>query len=297
MIGAFARHALVVLFCGVVVATLPSGYNPRPVPTGRYAHQSCIHRVPDGAAIRRVDSQHLEVRTSAATYRLPSCSHPLIDVANNREPEHGAAWIVDAVQEWAVGYSFFGTDFSVPEPPANTDVLLYYWPGTEDEAMSDVVQPVLQFGVSPEGGGNYWAYQSWFVGNDGTVLVGQLLGPLAVHSPLNGSIAQTGSQYTAIGFAADGTSSQLSIDASQTNLQTRAYITLEIYEIGGDCTKIPPDNSLVFSNLKLIDSNGLPVAPNFLKEYQNPTCGSDVDLDNAGSAVTIVWKSTAETTV
>lgn len=54
--------------------------------------------------------------------------------------------------EWAVP----------PAPPANDGQILYFWNGVEPDDNSAVLQPVLQWGSTPAGGGAYWAVASWY---------------------------------------------------------------------------------------------------------------------------------------
>jgi len=207
-------------------------------------------------------------------------------------PQHGIAWIVDGMQDDASGngFSFFGTNFTIPPPPSNPgDVLIYYWPGTEDEGMDDVTQPVLQYGNGPSGGGNFWVYQSWFVSADGTILTGPQIGPLDPMTELGGQVELDGQQYTSLAIAPNDQYSALSIANTETTLQTRAYLTVEIYNLGTDCSMTPPDNKLTFTNIVMIDGNNKPVTPNFIAEVQHQACNHKVIPQ--GDTVTITWQS------
>jgi len=287
---------VIVLLLTVVFAVdaiVPRGYVP--VPGARYAHSSCIHRVPNYSLITKHE-QSWHVRTvDANEYPITRCLHPLIKRPSSagQQPQHGAAWIVDAMQDNSGGFKLIATNFTIPQPPANTAVLFYIWPGLEDEAMGDVLQPVLQFGSNGQSGGPFWVYQSWFVSGDGTVLTSDVLGPLPPQTALGGSVelSSDGSYYQVLGVAPDMQTVALNVTASESQLQTRAYVTLEIYDIGTDCTKLPPDNQLPFTSIELLGSDMKPVAPAFIKEYQHPTCGSDVLIDDANHEVTITWKA------
>lgn len=62
--------------------------------------------------------------------------------------------------------TFFSTDWVVPPPPAtNNGQLIYLFNGIENSGFNVILQPVLQWGVSPAGGGNYWAIANWYVGS------------------------------------------------------------------------------------------------------------------------------------
>lgn len=88
-------------------------------------------------------------------------------------------WIVYA--GWTNGtgnpINYFATEWQVPPPPASQDnQLIYLFNGMEDAAYTVILQPVLQWGASPIGGGNYWAIANWYVGAPSS--------GLALHSPL-----------------------------------------------------------------------------------------------------------------
>ena len=310
-------------------ARVPAGYGA--VPGGKLAHQSCVHRVPSGTTARKdaltgewliatPDTDGGDVET-----RLPRCAHALYrrrtgsisggssgsgirstrlparsvegsDAESATAPGHGPAWIVDALQDDVSGggFSYFATNWSVPSAPTNPgDVLLYYWPGLEDQAMGDVLQPVLQYGAGPYGGGEYWLFQSWFVSGDGTVLVGDQTAAIPVGTAVWGSMALTadGAGYTSTAVApgVSGSPSVLTVSAAETQLQTRAYVTVEVYNIASDCSVLPPDNALAFTAIALRDGNDKPVTPAFSAETQHEVCDHKIVL--GADSVTITWKA------
>jgi hypothetical protein len=57
--------------------------------------------------------------------------------------------------------------WKVPDEPNSIglSILLYLWNGVEPGDNSAVLQPVLQWGTSPAGGGDYWALGLWYVSN------------------------------------------------------------------------------------------------------------------------------------
>jgi hypothetical protein len=60
--------------------------------------------------------------------------------------------------------TYFSTNWIVPSPPATeSHQLIYLFNGLESTSSNSILQPVLQWGVSPAGGGNYWAITNWYV--------------------------------------------------------------------------------------------------------------------------------------
>lgn len=73
--------------------------------------------------------------------------------------------------------TYFNTSWIVPPPPATDNgQLIYLFNGIENAAFDIILQPVLQWGSSPAGGGSFWAVTNWFVGSPGS--------GIALHRPL-----------------------------------------------------------------------------------------------------------------
>lgn len=65
--------------------------------------------------------------------------------------------------------SYFSTNWTVPSPPLiASDQLIYLFIGLETikYGIGHIVQPVLQWGISPAGGGKYWSICNWYVNNN-----------------------------------------------------------------------------------------------------------------------------------
>jgi hypothetical protein len=90
-------------------------------------------------------------------------------------------------------FTFFSTKWIVPSPPKPRDQILYLFNALVGMDVLEngnffyhIIQPVLQWGLSPAGGGNYWAICNWYVNdqdyfydslivvNPGTILQGVL---------------------------------------------------------------------------------------------------------------------------
>lgn len=69
--------------------------------------------------------------------------------------------------------TYFSAKWIVPPPPKESDQLLYLFNALlgsdyfeNRDRIDYIVQPVLQWGLSPAGGGKYWAICNWCVSND-----------------------------------------------------------------------------------------------------------------------------------
>lgn len=82
-------------------------------------------------------------------------------------------WIVNS--EWTNDtgnpISYFKTRWEVPPAPATDDgQLVYLFNGMQQAASGPfILQPVLQWGSSPAGGGRFWSITSWYVNGEGGV--------------------------------------------------------------------------------------------------------------------------------
>lgn len=66
--------------------------------------------------------------------------------------------------------TYFSAKWIVPPPPKESDQLLYFFNAfmgmdflENGNHFDHIIQPVLQWGVSPAGGGKYWAICNWYV--------------------------------------------------------------------------------------------------------------------------------------
>jgi hypothetical protein len=103
--------------------------------------------------------------------------HPMkIAVLESAVPGLGSGWITYASWTNNTGKPIksFKTTWMVPPPPSTqSGQTIFLFNGIQNSSM--IYQPVLQWGGSAAGGGNYWAVASWYVDGQG--------GP-AFHSPL-----------------------------------------------------------------------------------------------------------------
>jgi hypothetical protein len=95
-------------------------------------------------------------------------------------PGTGNGWV--EASQWNVplragdNIDYMGGSWTVPTNPSENGGLIYMFNGIEPASEDRILQPVLQYGFSPAGGGNYWAIASWYVGPNGS--------GIAYHSPL-----------------------------------------------------------------------------------------------------------------
>jgi hypothetical protein len=94
-----------------------------------------------------------------------------------RVPDFGSGWITYASWTNNTGspISLFSTNWVVPPDPATqSGQTIFLFNGIQNSSM--IYQPVLQWGPSAAGGGNYWAVASWYAdGQGGPAFYSQLV--------------------------------------------------------------------------------------------------------------------------
>ena len=128
---------------------------------GGFRHKSYVHQLdPRQSVVKR--SSSLCVRdASRGVFEVRT---PQAQVPNSAG--EGGGWIAwaDWLNPSASMITYFSTIWTVPAAPSTqSGQLIYLFNALEDGQGSDILQPVLQWGVSGAGGGNYWAVASWYV--------------------------------------------------------------------------------------------------------------------------------------
>jgi acylphosphatase len=123
-------------------------------------------------------------------------------------PAMATGWVVYAYWNNGTGkpITTFKTTWIVPPAPATrSGQIIFLFNGIQNSSM--IYQPVLQWGVSAAGGGNYWAVASWYVDGQGggafhsplvQVSVGQTLVGIMTQSGQSGSLFSYNCQFQGI---------------------------------------------------------------------------------------------------
>mmetsp|Transcript_7256 Transcript_7256/g.30873 ORF Transcript_7256/g.30873 Transcript_7256/m.30873 type:complete len:289 (+) Transcript_7256:37-903(+) len=258
-----------------------------PTPGGRAIHKDCVHHIPHGAS--------LHVEEDKSGYRL----HHHDGSIERHEPcphaphaMHGQAWKAWAQYLNEDSFDFMSAEWPVPsEPTTEKNQILYFWPGTEPGDNSFVIQPVLQWGNTPAGGGNYWAMASWYVGDRA------YFSPLIdcnVGDMVYGEMNESGSGQWAIISEDSTTGEKISLNVTTSVPQDYAYIVLESYYLF-DCTEYPADESSeLFTNI-VTKVNGTTVTPTWETYNDNPgsftACDEEAVVDS-DTSVEIDFRNT-----
>jgi len=225
------------------------------VPSGKQLHQDCVHNIPSHSFSLVNDPSGKSIVTTADGQVLifPPCPHA------PKQLIHGPAWkawtqyqnpakITELYGEWTVP----------PSPFADDGQILYYWNGVEPSDNSAVLQPVLQWGSTPAGGGEYWGVASWYVSSTNafyTMIMNVNVGDVVTgHNKIlnNGSWVITG------GKRGSPQTVSLTYRPPRTDY-TYAFQVLEAYDIKECQRNYPRSGNIVFDNIFVfVDGNKVP---------------------------------------
>jgi hypothetical protein len=145
-------------------AITPGGIRPK----------SMIHTVGPGQIVKRTDG----IFKRFDLYKNEFFDLPPVDVAPPQLPALGSGWITFAAytESRTNVITSMTTRWTVPPAPGRQKTqLIYIFNGLQDSPVTHILQPVLQWGISPDGGGQYWAVASWFVDSSGNAFKSTLV--------------------------------------------------------------------------------------------------------------------------
>jgi hypothetical protein len=208
--------------------TPPPGHVLTP---GGYRDVSLVHAVPSGHTLRRRKGRLQLVERS--TRRIRQRYHELPPDAPI--PGIGSGWITYAWWRSPGGaISSLTAQWIVPPAPATqAGQTIFLFNALEDDQNNDLLQPVLQWGASHAGGGDYWAIANWFINQTGDAF----FSPLRSVMPgdvLTGVMTMTAFNGTTYGYTSSFLGhTDIDLTVSGINALTWAAQTLEAYQIGG----------------------------------------------------------------
>jgi len=249
----------------------PGGYKPR----------ECVHEVPSGSFVARNGDDSYSVIT-------PLGNEITYKPCRNAPPQHGAAWKAWAQYDNSLGVTNFHAEWPVPPAPSlSKGQTLFYWNGVEPKDTSEVFQPVLQWGSSAAGGGNYWALASWFVSDKNSFWSGLL--SVTTGDTILGDLTFSKNQTWTVVATSASQKKGVQIVSQHVTVESTAYVVLEAYNIQ-DCNQYPAKTQFVpFVKLQLFEGfQPNPVTPSWQVMTKGNTCNehaqvvspSEVDIYN-----------------
>nr|GAT58108.1 predicted protein [Mycena chlorophos] len=131
-----------------------------------YKSAGNVHQVPHGATVSHIGTDMHVTDKNGALIKIVSGPSAATRTTSSPIPAQ-TGWITYA--SWVnpnatLPIKTFSADFVVPEPPqVYTNQTVFLFPALLPVDGTSILQPVLQYGSSGAGGGEYWSVAMWYV--------------------------------------------------------------------------------------------------------------------------------------
>ena len=264
---------------------VPSGFVLTP---GGYRHKSLVHRLRKGHQLQRVDGalQQVKPATRRSPARVIANYHSVFE--DEPIPALGTGWITYAFWQNNTGSPItqISAQWEVPPPPITGDAqTVFLFNALEDSNRDNLAQPVLQWGVSRVGGGEYWAIANWYIDVSGQVHSSKLK-PVQSGDMLTGIISladQSGGMFSYVSSFYGHPDLDLPIN----NIGELSWVsqTLEAYKIGA-CSDYPDTPCTTMQSVTVqTDAGNPPITWNTAAPVT--TCGQNAVVTTPGNPADI----------
>jgi hypothetical protein len=267
-------------------------------------YKSCAHVVPNNAVVSAdgsVVAEGVTTRFAACPYSdivrppaAPSSTAPATSRASTESlaqaGRYSDGWWTGSWWNVPGSYQITGlqTPWSVPPNPTSNGATVFLFPSVEPSNSLQIVQPVLQWGPSDAGGGNYWGLASWYVNGASSYTTG-VLQTSAGHSLIGSMTRPSGTSVMWSIKTTDATTGQyelLSAGTQTTNWNTGQGAVLEVY-YASSCTQLPNvSTGLHFGTISVSTNAPGGLIPAFTPTIWNGYCSSSA---SAGSNYTNLY--------
>jgi hypothetical protein len=250
---------------------------------GGFRHRSMVHQMEPGNVvdmsgdrIRRMDRTGKVVADHGLLIQRPG-NKPLMPANVTHQPGPvpalGTGWIVYASWTNNTGSTLtsFTTTWVVPPVPATqSGQVIFLFSGIQNATM--IYQPVLQWGISAAGGGNYWAVGSWYAdGQDGHSFYSQLV-PVNAGDVLVGIMTLTGQSGAMFSYNCQFQGiANATLPIQNVQELTWCIETLEAYGLT-QCSDYPAVNKTAMTGIE-IQTGGTAATPGWETTNSVTDCG------------------------
>jgi len=259
-------HSILVVACVLSFCALSINAFNNIVPALGNIPSECITRVDDTSfELQHLSNDRLLVSTKYGQQIVGACNASL---------QHGPAWKAWTQYQNAATITYLTGQWVVPDaPPTSKGQTLFYWNGVEPDDTSAVLQPVLQYGISAAGGGDYWAIASWYVSSRSSVM--SKLVPVNSGDVITGVLSVDSSGKWVVN-ATNGRNSS-TLNYKPTEKYTTAYEVLEAYSIN-NCNEYPVVGVMDFTEIS-VQAGGQSVTAKWTPLTQAPiTCKEHAEV-------------------
>jgi hypothetical protein len=246
-----------------------------------YFHPSCVRSLAENELV--LADGRVQHANGTTDVQAPACGFPhftatgVLVTENAKAPLEAnlAAGNLPTIHGWLeyvsattdTSYREISATWPVPAAPATIQgQTLFFFPGFEDyNNILSIVQPVLQWGRSSDGGGNYWGIASWTCCILGTTFHSRLL-KVSTGDTILGAILPSCKAKKKIQSCTTwkittedlttGQKSQLAQSPAEGQVWNWGFAAVaEVYGVS-QCSDFPADAGVTFS-AQLYDNNGV----------------------------------------
>ncbi|KAJ7437982.1 hypothetical protein B0H11DRAFT_1007816 [Mycena galericulata] len=227
----FGAAAFVWLLTGTALAA-PVASSKALLTPGGYRETANLHQVPKGGRIAHVGS---DIHVFDSNGKVVNVVTPGSATKNSSAvTPYEDGWV--AYASWTNTDSnpigLFNTTWTVPPAPATwDDQTLFFFNAIQPSETGDaILQPVLQYGYSTAGGGDFWAVASWYLYGFETFYTAPVT--VSVGQQLNGEIRLIGTSGGTYNYVTQFTNIPgTTLEADGVEQLTWAAETLETYDV------------------------------------------------------------------
>jgi hypothetical protein len=283
----------------------PGGWRPR---SQVHSVESGHHISGKGGRLRKVETSTGEIVEDYG--ETSKDQHPRI-TPPKKKPDPSApltdtGWILNTGWSNLSGepIAYFSTSWAVPSaPPADDNQVIFLFNGLEQSGDGStplgpyILQPVLQWGNSYAGGGNYWAITNWYVnGPGGTALYTSPLIQVNPGDVLQGVMTLTGQSGSDFSYKSSFIGYP-GVDLTVTDIDELKWAceTLECYGLS-QCSDYPDAQLTVMYDIEIKTGSSVATSTDAAVAWQAVTnfadCGQNcviVSNNSPGGAVNLYY--------
>jgi hypothetical protein len=210
------------------------------------------------------------------------------------EPSSNTGWVEDENFYYFAGINTLKATWHVPGAPSSySGQVIFFFDSETPSDGSEIVQPVLQYGLTSAGGGAYWAIASWYL-TGGNTYVTSLVNVSTLDS-IEGEIWYTCSNNLCREkiMATDTSTSQGTVLWATAGYYYYGQIVMEGY-YEQSCNQWSSSASVSFNSIYAKDMSGYTFTPSWngwTNTTFSPSC-SYVPSYQSPSTVWLTWSTT-----
>eukprot|EP00455_Lapot_gusevi_P047951 TRINITY_DN656_c0_g1_i2.p1 TRINITY_DN656_c0_g1~~TRINITY_DN656_c0_g1_i2.p1 ORF type:complete len:299 (-),score=71.86 TRINITY_DN656_c0_g1_i2:30-926(-) len=288
------------LVCWVVVVAaspIPEGYKQTSV---GLMHSECIHSFPNLKTVHFTQEGDVAEMLDGSKLFLPPCTQPRLTVEktpveNQKNLKYYSSWVAYAGYTHPTEFSFFTSTWTVPPSPPSPFFLttVFFFNGIQQQLHNTtaIYQPVLQYGFSGCGGGEYWTLTAFVVSDSGRAYCGQMLN-VNENDVVRGNMTkQTDGSWLTQAEVLNRSSPVSHISATSPLPMRFACLTMEAIRLYS-CGEYPGNNAMTFTNNHLFVGDQELTPPAWQRYIIHNECGQSVAIGSGSTPdVTILYDS------